>query len=69
MPSLSQKIDLIFSSFYKLSILYRGPTPFPLSKVDSEIVTAILKNDLADFISYKEAIIQFLEKDKTESRS
>jgi len=30
-------------------------------KVDSEIVTAILKNDLADFISYKEAIIQFLE--------
>ncbi len=38
-------------------------------KVDSEIVTAILKNDLADFISYKEAIIQFLEKDKTESRS
>ena len=38
-------------------------------KVDSEIVTAILKNDLADFISYKEAIIQFLEKDKTESQS
>jgi uncharacterized protein YutE (UPF0331/DUF86 family) len=38
-------------------------------KVDSEIVTAILKNDLADFISYKEAIILFLEKDKTESRS
>jgi uncharacterized protein YutE (UPF0331/DUF86 family) len=38
-------------------------------KVDAEIVTAILKNDLADFISYKEAIIQFLEKNKTESRS
>ena len=37
-------------------------------KVDAEIVTAILKKDLADFISYKEAIIQFLEKDKTESR-
>ena len=36
--------------------------------VDAEIVTAILKKDLADFISYKEAIIQFLEKDKTESR-
>lgn len=28
MPSLCQKIDLIFSSFYKLSILYHGPTPF-----------------------------------------
>jgi uncharacterized protein YutE (UPF0331/DUF86 family) len=38
-------------------------------KVDAEIVTAILKKDLADFISYKEAIILFLEKDKTESRS
>ena len=38
-------------------------------KVDAEIVTAILKNDLADFITYKEAIIQFLEKDKTKSRS
>lgn len=37
-------------------------------KVDAEIVTAILKKDLADFISYKEAIMQFLEKDKTESR-
>jgi uncharacterized protein YutE (UPF0331/DUF86 family) len=33
-------------------------------KVDAEIVTAILKNDLADFISYKEAIIQFLQNEK-----
>ena len=38
-------------------------------KVDAEIVTAILKKDLAGFISYKEAIILFLKKDKTESRS
>ena len=38
-------------------------------KVDAEIVTAILKKDLADFISYKEAIILFLKKNKTESRS
>ena len=36
-------------------------------KVDAEIVTAILKMDLADFISYKQAIIQFLKKDKTQS--
>ena len=38
-------------------------------KVDAEIVTAILKNDLADFISYKEAIIQLIETDKTDCRS
>ena len=38
-------------------------------KVDAEIVTAILKNNLTDFINYKEAIIQFLQKDKTENQS
>lgn len=38
-------------------------------KVDAEIVTAIIKNDLADFISYKEAIIHILKKNKTENRS
>jgi uncharacterized protein YutE (UPF0331/DUF86 family) len=38
-------------------------------KVDAEIVTAILKNDLADFTSYKKAILQFLKKDKTKSQS
>ncbi len=38
-------------------------------KVDAEIVTAILKNDLADFVSYKEAIIQLIKADKTDSRS
>ena len=38
-------------------------------KVDAEIVTAILKNDLADFVSYKKALIQFIEKDKTADRS
>jgi uncharacterized protein YutE (UPF0331/DUF86 family) len=36
-------------------------------KVDAEIVTAILKKNLIDFISYKQAIIQSLEKDKTQS--
>jgi uncharacterized protein YutE (UPF0331/DUF86 family) len=36
-------------------------------KVDAEIVTAILKKDVTDFISYKQAIIQFLEKEKTQS--
>jgi uncharacterized protein YutE (UPF0331/DUF86 family) len=38
-------------------------------KVDAEIVTAILKNDLADFTSYREAILQFLDKDKNRSQS
>ena len=38
-------------------------------KVDAEIVAAILKNDLADFVSYKEAIIELIEADKTDSRS
>jgi uncharacterized protein YutE (UPF0331/DUF86 family) len=38
-------------------------------KVDAEIVTDILKNDLADFVDYKEAIIRFIKKDKTDSRS
>jgi hypothetical protein len=37
--------------------------------VDAEIVAAILKNDLADFVSYKEAIIELIEADKTDSQS
>lgn len=39
------------------------------AKVDTKIVTAILKKDLADFVRYKKAIIQFIEKDKSDSRS
>lgn len=35
-------------------------------KMDAEIVVNILKNNLMDFINYKEAIIKFLEADKTE---
>ena len=38
-------------------------------KVDAEIVVAILKNDLADFISYKKAIIQLIETKKADSPS
>jgi uncharacterized protein YutE (UPF0331/DUF86 family) len=38
-------------------------------KVDAEIVTDILKKDLADFVDYREAIIRFIKKDKTDSRS
>ena len=38
-------------------------------KVDAEIVTAILKNELADFITYKKAIIQLIETEKSDSQS
>lgn len=38
-------------------------------KVDAEIVAAILKNNLPDFVSYKKAIIELIEADKTDSRS
>ncbi|MGD2100478.1 MAG: DUF86 domain-containing protein [Desulfobacterales bacterium] len=33
-------------------------------KVDAEIVTAILKNDLADFTIYEQAIIKFLKTER-----
>jgi uncharacterized protein YutE (UPF0331/DUF86 family) len=37
-------------------------------KVDAEIVVGIMKNNLTDFISYKDTIIRLLEADKTDSR-
>ena len=37
-------------------------------KVDAEIVVGIMKNNLTDFINYKDAIIRLLEADKTDSR-
>jgi uncharacterized protein YutE (UPF0331/DUF86 family) len=37
-------------------------------KVDAEIVVGIMKNNLTDFISYKDAIIRLLEADKADSR-
>ena len=33
-------------------------------KVDAEIVVAVLKKDLKDFIAYKDAVIAFLKTDK-----
>ena len=38
-------------------------------KVDAEIVVGIMKNNLTDFINYKDAIIRLLEADKTNSSS
>ncbi len=37
-------------------------------KVDAEIVVGIMKNNLTDFINYKDAIIRILEADKAVSR-
>ena len=62
---LSRKLSAVMEKMAK----FRNIVVHHYDKVDAEIVTAILKKDLADFISYKGAIIQFLEKDKTESRS
>ena len=62
---LDKKLSAIMEKIAK----FRNIVVHHYDKVDAEIVTAILKKDLADFISYKEAIILFLKKDKTESRS
>ena len=48
---------------------FRNIVVHHFDKVDAEIVTAILKNDLVDFISYKKAIIQLIEKEKPDSPS
>jgi len=62
---LNKKLYAVMEKIAK----FRNIVVHHYDKVDAEIVTTILKNDLADFISYKEAIILFLEKDKTKSRS
>jgi uncharacterized protein YutE (UPF0331/DUF86 family) len=48
---------------------FRNIVVHQYDEVDAEIVTAILKNDLTDFNSYKQAIIKFLKKEKAGSRS
>lgn len=48
---------------------FRNIVVHQYDEVDAEIVTAILKNDLTDFKSYKQAIIKFLKKEKAGSRS
>ena len=62
---LDRKLYTIMEKIAK----FRNIVVHHYDKVDAEIVTAILKNDLGDFVNYKKAIIQFLEKDKNESRS
>jgi uncharacterized protein YutE (UPF0331/DUF86 family) len=62
---LDRKLYAIMEKIAK----FRNIVVHHYDKVDAEIVTAILKNDLGDFVNYKKAIIQFLEKDKNESRS
>ena len=62
---LDSKLSAVMEKIAK----FRNIVVHHYDKVDAEIVTAILKNDLVDFISYKEAIIQFIKKDKTAGRS
>ena len=62
---LDKKLSAIMEKIAK----FRNIVVHHYDKVDAEIVAAILQNDLADFVRYKEAIIQFIEKNKTDSRS
>jgi len=62
---LDRKLSAVMEKIAK----FRNIVVHHYDKVDAEIVTAILKNDLADFVSYKKALIQFIEKDKTAGRS
>jgi uncharacterized protein YutE (UPF0331/DUF86 family) len=64
-----KKLDKKLSAVMEKIAKFRNIVVHHYDKVDAEIVTGILKNDLTDFVSYKEAIIQFLEKDKTENQS
>lgn len=62
---LDRKLSAVMEKIAK----FRNIVVHHYDKVDAEIVTAFLKNDLADFVSYKKALIQFIEKDKTAGRS
>lgn len=67
---LEEKIlDRKLSAVMEKIANFRNIVVHHYDKVDAEIVTAFLKNDLADFVSYKKALIQFIEKDKTAGRS
>jgi uncharacterized protein YutE (UPF0331/DUF86 family) len=62
---LDRKLYAIMEKIAK----FRNIVVHQYDEVDAEIVTAILKNDLTDFNSYKQAIIRFLKKEKVGSRS
>ena len=62
---LDKKLSAIMEKIAK----FRNIVVHHYDKVDAEIVAAILKNDLAGFVRYKEAIIQFIKKNKTDRRS
>jgi len=62
---LDKKLSAVMEKIAK----FRNIIVHHYDKVDAEIVTAILKKDLADFTSYKQAIIKFLKKDKTKGPS
>jgi len=61
---LNSKLAAVLEKMAK----FRNIVVHHYDKVDAEIVVGILKNDLTDFISYKDAIIRLLEADKKDSR-
>lgn len=61
---LNNKLAAVMGKMAK----FRNIVVHHYDKVDAEIVVGILKNDLADFINYKDAIILLLEADKKDSR-
>ena len=61
-------LDNKLSAALRKMAKFRNIVVHHYDKVDAEIVVGIMKNNLTDFINYKDAIIRLLEADKTDSR-
>jgi uncharacterized protein YutE (UPF0331/DUF86 family) len=61
-------LDSKLSASLEKMAKFRNVVVHHYDKVDAEIVVGIMKNNLTDFISYKDAIIRLLEADKADSR-
>jgi uncharacterized protein YutE (UPF0331/DUF86 family) len=61
-------LDSKLSASLEKMAKFRNVVVHHYDKVDAEIVVGIMKNNLTDFINYKDAVIRILEADKTDSR-
>jgi len=61
-------LDSKLSAALEKMAKFRNIVVHHYDKVDAEIVVGIMKNNLTDFINYKDAIIRILEADKTDSQ-
>ena len=61
-------LDSKLSAALEKMAKFRNIVVHHYDKVDAEIVVAIMKNNLTDFINYKDAIVRLLKADKKESR-